>query len=94
MYFTLSSHITKIQRVKLNHGLMLLLSICGTVFVIISVSVFLLKYPVLGMNGFTHLVGVFEQAFVGHLEMLHIMIKSAPEGVVASNFHSGGLKPP
>ena len=73
---------------------MLLLSMSGTVFVIISVSVFLLKYPVLGMNGFTHLVGVFEQAFVGHLEMLHIMIKSAPEGVFASNFHSGGLKPP
>ena len=54
---------------------MLHLSMSGTVFVVIAVSMFLLEYPVLGMNGFAHLVGVFEQAFVGHLEMFHIMIK-------------------
>ena len=48
--FTLASHITKIQRVEMNHGLMLHLSMSGTVFVIISISMFLLKDPVLGMN--------------------------------------------
>ena len=39
VYFTLSSHITKIQRVKMNHGLMLLLSMSGTVFVIMTIFI-------------------------------------------------------
>ena len=59
----------------MNHGLMLHLNMSGTVFVVIAVSMFLLEDPVLGMNGFTHFVRVFEQAFIGHLEMLNIMIK-------------------
>ena len=75
VFLVLVSHITKIQRVEMNHGLMLHLSMSGTVFVVIAVSMFLLEDPVLGMNGFTHFVRVFEQAFIGHLEMLNIMIK-------------------
>ena len=45
MYFTLASHITKIQRVEMNHGLMLHLNMGGAILVIILVSVLFLEVP-------------------------------------------------
>ena len=74
MYFTLASHITKIQRVEMNHGLMLHLNMGGAILVIILVSVLFFKDSVLRMYGFAYLVTVLKQAFLCHLKMLHIMI--------------------